>query len=216
MQKRFFCAAIFAMGLGVLGCRGSVDLPTGAVQAKVTADSYLGCFTDDTVRALPIAFPDVTNIDSCVSAVAAAGYQFAGLQWYGQCWGGDTLGYAQAPESDCNTPCKKGGTCGGAWRNSIYRASPSPYIGCYTDDSNRALPVFLGVKNSIRECRDAGQQAGYPYVGLQWYGECWVGNTIGYQLVDDSECNTPCKAGGMCGGGYRNSIYSASTWGMGT
>jgi Phosphate-induced protein 1 conserved region/WSC domain len=85
------------------------------------------------------------------------------------------------------------------------------YQGCYTDDPNRALPVQLMSTNAtVESCTQAGFNNGYRYVGLQYYGECWAGNAIGYALDSPAQCNTPCSAnsGETCGGVWHNSIWS--------
>ncbi len=87
---------------------------------------------------------------------------------------------------------------------------PSSYQGCFTDDGNRALPVWLGEGHTIESCIAAAYAQRYPYAGLQWYGQCFAGYSLGYSRVSDAECNTPCNAAPsqMCGGGWRNSIYA--------
>ncbi|HEV7670870.1 MAG TPA: WSC domain-containing protein [Thermoanaerobaculia bacterium] len=85
------------------------------------------------------------------------------------------------------------------------------YLGCYTDATTRALPVQMpGASNTIESCKAAAYNAGYKYAGLQYYGQCYAGNTLGYALVADSECNTACTGNPAqtCGGGWHNSIYS--------
>src|SRR5262245_38013992 len=72
-------------------------------------------------------------------------------------------------------------------------SSGSGYVGCFTDDGDRALPNFVGTGFTIESCRLRATATGHAYAGLQWYGECWVGDTIGYARVDDGECNTPCN-----------------------
>lgn len=88
---------------------------------------------------------------------------------------------------------------------------PSGYLGCFTDDPNRALPVWLGPVNDIGTCVNSARANGFAYAGLQWYGECFGGNELRYTQVGDGECNTPCASGQMCGGAWRNSIYATGT-----
>lgn len=85
------------------------------------------------------------------------------------------------------------------------------YQGCYTDDGNRALDAFLGYNHTVESCVAAARAAGFAYAGLQYYGQCFGGNDLGYQRVADGECNTTCVANPnqTCGGGWRNSIYAA-------
>ena len=177
---------------------------------------YAGCYTDDSNRALPAKLSSGgETVESCVQKAAAAGYAYAGLQWYGECYAGNTLGYTLVADSQCNTACSANTAemCGGSWRNSIYGTGviPSGYAGCYTDSSTRALPVQLSSGGeTVESCHSKAAAAGYAYAGLQYYGECWAGNALGYTKVADSECNTPCRANTaeMCGGSWHNSIYA--------
>ena len=185
--------------------------------ATSTPGSYVGCYTDSSTRALPVVLSTGGDtVESCVQKAAAAGYAYAGLQWYGECYAGNTAGYTQVADSQCNTACSANSAemCGGSWRNSIYStgASALSYVGCYTDSSTRALPVVLSTGGeTVESCTAKAAQAGYTYAGVQYYGECWAGNTVGYSKVADSECNMPCTANTaeMCGGSWRNSIYRA-------
>jgi hypothetical protein len=197
---------------------------TTLLAARAAEAGYVGCFTDDSVRALPADFGGGYTVESCVAVASSQGYAYAGVQWYGECFGGNTLGYAQVGDGDCNTPCDAdpGEMCGGGWRNSIYTAAAGPssiagYVGCYTDDGNRALPADFGGGYTIEGCVAAAASQGYAYAGLQWYGQCFAGNALGYSQVGDGECNTPCDANPAeaCGGGWRNSIYATGVSGGG-
>jgi pectate lyase len=184
---------------------------------------YVACYTDKSVRALPRRFAaSGATVDSCVAAAKAASLSYAGLQYGGECWGGNTLGYDSVNGSQCNMPCSANSaeTCGGVWRNSIYSTSTTPtptptdsYSGCYTDKSARALPWRLVASGAtVDSCVAAAKAASLSYAGLQYSGECWGGNTLGYDSVDSSQCNLPCSANPAetCGGVWRNSIYSTS------
>src|SRR6185295_4535932 len=84
---------------------------------------YLGCYTDTATRALPVQLGGTTNtIETCKQAAFNAGYKYAGLQYAGYCFAGSTLGYALAPDTDCNMACTANSLeiCGGPWRNSVY------------------------------------------------------------------------------------------------
>lgn len=91
---------------------------------------------------------------------------------------------------------------------------PAGYVGCFTDDSNRALPAWQGTGFSLQACIDTCRNQNYAYAGAQWYDQCFCGNTLGYAQVSDAECNTPCNSGGgYCGGAWRNSIYATGASG---
>jgi endonuclease/exonuclease/phosphatase family metal-dependent hydrolase len=196
------------------------DDEASAVTSAPLTGTYQGCYTDDASRALPVALGNGFDVQRCIDAARARGLPYAGLQWYGECWGGTALGYSRVSDSQCNTPCAADGsqTCGGGWRNSIYSTAapqppPSNYVGCYTDDSSRALPIALGTGFDVERCVEAARASGLRYAGLQWYGECWGGPALGYTRAAESDCNTPCRANGaeICGGGWRNSIYDTGS-----
>lgn len=91
--------------------------------------NYLGCYTDTATRALPVQLGNTTNtIESCKQAAYNAGYRYAGLQYGGYCFAGNTLGYTQVADSECNMSCtaNSGQICGGAWRNSVYSTGYNP------------------------------------------------------------------------------------------
>jgi hypothetical protein len=202
--------------------RNSVYVTGNAVVAA-PKPVYQGCYTDDAKRALPVELMSSgATVESCNAAAQARQLRFAGLQFQGQCYGGNTLGKAKVADSECNTPCSANPaqTCGGAWRSSVYASGVTPppappvaaYQGCYVDDASRALPVALMASGAtVDSCVAAAKVAGYTYAGVQFQGQCYAGNTIGRAKVADTECNTPCTANSaqICGGGWRNSIYKA-------
>lgn len=85
---------------------------------------------------------------------------------------------------------------------------PPPFIGCFTDQENRALPHWLGTVGNVETCLSRARDNGLAYAGLQWHGECWGGNELRYMAVGAQECNTQCASGQFCGGAWRNSIYA--------
>ena len=91
------------------------------------------------------------------------------------------------------------------------------YVGCYTDEPNRALPALQGTGHTVDSCVAVARTAGFRYAGLQASGECWTGNDLGYAQVSDAECNMPCAANPAqsCGGLWRNSIYDTNDGGSG-
>jgi hypothetical protein len=85
---------------------------------------YVGCRQDNERRYLPTAISGANEtIESCVNAAKERGFQYAGLQFWGQCFAGNYFsGPAATHDYECNTPCSAdmSQTCGGAWRNSVY------------------------------------------------------------------------------------------------
>lgn len=95
--------------------------PLTAAMPPATAE--LGCWVDTPRRALPVALmPSGATVQSCVALARKLGFAYAGLQFEGQCWAGDTPGFAQAPAAECDTKCTAatGQKCGGGWRNSLW------------------------------------------------------------------------------------------------
>ena len=144
----------------------------GAKSVTTTFTNYVGCFTDQSNRALPAELSSGgETVESCLQKAAAAGDLYAGVQYYGQCFAGNTLGYTQVPDADCNTPCSANPAemCGGVWYNSIYRTSVTPTndVGCFTDQSNRALPAELSSGGeTVENCLQKAAAAGDLYAGV--------------------------------------------------
>lgn len=116
------------------------DFVAPVISSPPPSPDYAGCFTDNENRALPHWLGSVNDVGTCVSLARANGLAYAGLQWYGECWGGNELRYTQVGEGECNTPCASGQTCGGSWRNSIYAtgtATPPPGGGMQANSAVR-------------------------------------------------------------------------------
>lgn len=196
---------------------------TGVPVPPPPAANAAGCWVDAPQRRLPVALMDAgATRERCVAAASARGLRYAGLQYGGQCFGGNSLAGTQAAAGDCNMPCTAdaGQTCGGAWRNTVFDLGPataaapaaSAYQGCWVDDARRALPVSLMPSGATpASCVAAARRMGFAYAGLQFEGQCWAGDSLGFtRAASAAECNTPCTADPAqnCGGGWRNSIWS--------
>jgi len=110
---------------GPQGAPGVVPIPSPTPSSAPAPEAvYLGCFTDTSTRALPNELIDSgATVESCVAAAETAGYAFAGVQYGGQCFAGNEVGFA--PATNCNMPCSADSseTCGGTWANSVYFVS---------------------------------------------------------------------------------------------
>jgi len=94
--------------------------------------SYIGCYKDTAVRAMPTLALNVATltIEQCISACRNAGFTYAGAQFYTFCFCGESYDrFGVAPQ--CTTAC--GGNanemCGDAWTNSVYSVCPKGYYG---------------------------------------------------------------------------------------
>jgi hypothetical protein len=218
-RKAYALASCMTAGLLPAGCssdNAAEDLGENSAPSTVS-NSLLGCYTDSSARALPtvLAWSGATP-ESCIASAKAHNLAYAGVQYGGQCFGGNTLGYSHVATSDCNMPCSAnpGELCGGPWRNGVY--STSSFVGCYTDSSTRALPTVLAWSGATPEsCIASAKAHNLAYAGVQYGGQCFGGNTLGYSHVATSDCNMPCSAnpGELCGGPWRNRVYSTGSGG---
>ncbi|KAF3933048.1 hypothetical protein ABW20_dc0107123 [Dactylellina cionopaga] len=157
----------------------------------------------------------------------AAGYRYAAVEYFGECYYGNVLAVAsaQTANTNCNSRCdgKKTEICGGADAIALYESSsytPPPAltsVGCFTDSSeSRALQFYYVDWNhmTIEKCKELS--AGYRYAALEYYGECFWGNSINPDTNSQPSngCNTPCTGNNaqMCGGSGQMSLYENSNY----
>ncbi|KAF4508098.1 hypothetical protein G6O67_004522 [Ophiocordyceps sinensis] len=79
------------------------------------------------------------------------------------------------------------------------------YIGCFKDNTpGRQLPNQLldSVKLTNAQCIATCAKSNYVFCGTQYLRECWAGNQIPLQKVDDTNCNYNCAGdiNQICGG----------------
>jgi hypothetical protein len=98
------------------------------------------------------------------------------------------------------------------------KANPSNYLGCYGDNSNRAMPLYNGGSQQYNnaQCQQIAQQNGASYYGLQnstsgTNAQCALSN----DWVQTSEYGTAGNCtkisdGSYSGGGWSNSVYNTS------
>ncbi|HTP27063.1 MAG TPA: WSC domain-containing protein, partial [Anaeromyxobacteraceae bacterium] len=217
-------ARTLAAPLALAAATAGTQSPASA-QAQGTSASYQGCYTDESTRALNSELiSSGATVETCIAAAQAKGFSYAGLQYGGQCYAGNTLRYTKVADSQCTSPCTANSSeiCGGSWLNSIYSTTitpptptptSAPYDGCYTDSATRALgSELISSGATVETCVAAAQAKGFSYAGLQYGGQCYAGNTLGYTKVADSQCTSPCTANSseICGGSWLNSIYSTT------
>lgn len=88
--------------------------------------NYQGCYVDQSARVLSghamFADRDMTNA-KCQQTCAALDFDYAGTEYSGECFCGNSLSAEKAPESECSYKCNgnQEETCGGYWRISIYK-----------------------------------------------------------------------------------------------
>lgn len=187
------------------------------INAGVNGFGYAGCYVDSVQkRSLPTGgnIPNGAKmtIAACTLACSNQGFQWAGTEYAGECYCGNTLpDSALAPdgEKNCNMACNGNSTeiCGGPDRLSVYHKGARskiapiwPSIGCYTDSVQQrtfryAVNVPGGAQNMTGPaCQVACQAGGYTYAGTEYAQECWCDtqiNNAGAPAADG--CNMACK-----------------------
>ena len=93
--------------------------------------------------------------------------------------------------------------------------TPSNYLGCYNDSTNRTLPKYLGSDKTYESCQDLAKKNNSSLFGLQntqpnGTSECWVGNDM---TLATSLGKNNCKVlnNVPVGGGFTNAIYKTGS-----
>ncbi|TVY38355.1 WSC domain-containing protein [Lachnellula occidentalis] len=101
--------------------------PSGpSVNPGVGGYTSIGCYTEGTNgRALSQQLnPTSKTVANCVSACSAGNYKFAGMEYGGECWCGNSISNGASPTSatDCSMTCADNGTeyCGAGSRLNMY------------------------------------------------------------------------------------------------
>jgi lysophospholipase L1-like esterase len=86
-----------------------------------------------------------------------------------------------------------------------YAQTEFSYVGCFKDDGDRDLNVFVGNGHNSETCSRACED--YLYFALQHHGECRCDNHFSseakYEKVDDSQCGSDKK-----GRGWTNAVFA--------
>jgi len=77
------------------------------------------------------------------------------------------------------------------------------YTGCYKDTGNRAIPTYVGNVNNQQECQDYAISNNASLYGLQYYGQCFIGNDINKAIQYGGTTGCPDM-----GSSWTNQIYS--------
>lgn len=193
---------------------GGSDKTTGTSSAVATETkapgkfTTMGCYTEATNGRALISKrydDDAMTVEKCAAACSA--YTYFGVEYYRECYCGNTFqaGSNPAPASDCSHPC--GGdnseTCGGDNRLNTYtfgdkgtsQAPPKTKVGdfafqgCYTEATNsRALTggVYYDDSMTVEKC--AGVCSGFTYFGVEYARECKLSFTNVLNSKLGAEC----------------------------
>lgn len=89
------------------------------------------------------------------------------------------------------------------------------YLGCYKENNpGRQLQdqLYGDDNNTIAMCVEACNSKNWAFCGAQYHRECWGGNVIPKEKVDDANCNFDCSGdlNQICGGNGMNDKYDGS------
>jgi hypothetical protein len=216
-----------------LACQGNTDETCGGADAigifaylPPAADThpdvgftYQGCYTDNTTaRTLTTQIQLHTiTIETCVQSCMYAGHQYAGLEYYDQCFCGDSFSNGGVPDLEdlCNYPCHADTTetCGGSKHLSVYEATSIPTytwetIGCVVDQGRSlSYHVYPSDPVTVENCQTTCQAQGFSLSGTEFGSECWCDTDwqLGGPVAATSGCNLPCAGNSaeICGGSNR-------------
>jgi hypothetical protein len=79
------------------------------------------------------------------------------------------------------------------------------YIGCYNDTGNRAIPTQMPNVPNEQGCQQYAIENNASIFGLQYYGQCFIGNNINQAKEYGPASNCPSM-----GGAWTNQVYSRS------
>ncbi|KAK6075662.1 WSC domain-containing protein [Seiridium cupressi] len=212
------------------------------VGTKLSASSswaYAGCAAEGNGQRTLASYSfsaDNMTIDYCTATCKTKGYSLAGVEYSRECYCASALssGTSFMASANCSsTPkmiCAGNATqwCGAPsflniWNNTSFSATqPSAgaaggtatYNGCYSEVSGRLLnnASYANSSVTVDQCAAYCQAGNYAFIGLEYSGECYCGNTPPpkSQAAAESSCNMPCKGNPseICGGSSRVSVYN--------
>jgi len=92
----------------------------------------------------------------------------------------------------------------------------SKYLGCYTDNKNRDLPIYKGNGN-YETCHKEAIKNKKKYFGLQNYKgdinnlDCWIGDSYGQYGSQDGKCNFNKEHNIFYGDNMVNAVYQSQS-----
>ncbi|TGO09080.1 hypothetical protein BTUL_0180g00130 [Botrytis tulipae] len=197
---------------------------------------YAGCFIDPSSPSALLFRTDLNSqnmtVEICVDFCKGNGYKYAGLEYYGECFCGASVGGPQMSESNCSFPCTGDNTesCGGNDILSVYQDTTFPTVdsttisdytpmGCYSDlgPNGRTLAwkqdQIPDADLTIEACLQACKEGGYAFAGVEYSQECYCGVVLGNGTakVDESNCQMTCNGNTteLCGGAANLYLYVA-------
>jgi hypothetical protein len=142
------------------------------VYCEQPCTGYVGCFADNPSRVLPYFAGTGFTVDSCQQAAYNLGFKYAGVEYGGQCFLGNSLDavpqIGQTPS--CAMPCSAntGEMCGGSWALSVYYSSNAPpQVANLSAAASAAIDIPSAVQ--LQWAAPSGTSTGYTPASYNVY-----------------------------------------------
>ncbi|KAH6603806.1 wsc domain-containing [Trichoderma cornu-damae] len=219
--------SVFADALPSDGDTTEPPLPAGGpvVNAGVGGYVSIGCYTEATGgRALPYEVAtDKRTVARCVGACGAGRYTYAGVEYGGECWCGDSLGdgAVSAPTTECAMTCNDNSTeyCGGPNRLNVYKLDTAAVTSAASSTSppgESTTTIASTASLSSSSPTPTGPSvnpglSGYSSIGCytEATGARAFANFIGTTNKTVASCLEACKADGYV---YAGLEYGGECW----
>ncbi|GAA6031758.1 hypothetical protein JCM8097_001974 [Rhodosporidiobolus ruineniae] len=172
-----------------------------------------GCRTDILygTRALAnrLAFPASQTVEGCLDACTAAGYELCGVEYYGECWGANTLDKTSQPLSDdsCNLVCADNAL----EPPKVSTTTTKTTTTTTTTPASSPTPTFLqSYKTTTKPVKTYKRKGCYSDL---LYGTRALPNLLAQATGQTVEsCLEACAAGkySLCGVEYRGECWGAN------
>ncbi|KAI9650547.1 hypothetical protein NHQ30_000564 [Ciborinia camelliae] len=172
---------ILAVAFALTATCRTISLQDAATNIEKRASwSSLGCYTDNvsgraltTTGTIPGGSSAMTN-EACQTACSAAGFSYAGTEYAGECWCGNSIVNGNGPAADgnagCNMACNgnSGETCGGPNRLTAFQSGGTGTTPSPSKSGKRGLAY--NDNNAYKDATLANLLKGYSKItwGYDW------------------------------------------------
>lgn len=207
-------ASILSLSSGAAVLKRNDYPPLPPCSYPYTPFDYVGCYVDPSSMARALDFSagglsQTMTVEFCTATckcesmnvalvgstareahrLAANGFRYAGLEYYGECFCGDSInGPVAASEQECSYACtgNKAQICGGSSRISLYMdptfrkvdntvISDYVAVGCYSESpTGRAIQYSQAVDKTTmttESCLAVCKSKNYPLAATEYGGE---------------------------------------------
>jgi len=126
LEKHVICEGV-CPGVTTTSTTTTTTTNTTTTMRTSSSSVNLGCYEDKPGRQLSGKWElNLANNSPIACDTYCQGFKYYGLQYWTQCFCGDTLNHSvKKPDSECNAECPGDSSkkCGGTWRQNIYETS---------------------------------------------------------------------------------------------